>query len=154
MELVALFAVSLLAATIVPAQSEAVLVALHQHGDTNAALLVLVATLGNVLGACINWLLGRYLLTFQQRRWFPIKPAAIQNATRRYQRFGVWSLLFSWLPIIGDPLTLVAGFYALTFCFFLCSSPSAKQRATLRWLRLSNNTAPANGRPSQGRGSG
>lgn len=119
MELFTLFTASLLAATLVPAQSEAVLVALHVSGNHSASLLVLVATFGNVLGACINWLLGRYLLTFQQRRWFPVKPAAIENATRRYQRFGVWSLLFSWLPIIGDPLTLVAGFLRTNFVLFL-----------------------------------
>jgi membrane protein YqaA with SNARE-associated domain len=118
-ELFTLFTASLLAATLVPAQSEAVLVTLHLGGHHSASLLVLVATVGNVLGACINWLLGRYLLTFQQRRWFPIKPAAIENATRHYQRFGVWSLLFSWLPIIGDPLTLVAGFLRTNFLLFL-----------------------------------
>lgn len=119
MELFTLFTASLLAATLVPAQSEAVLVALHLGGHHSANLLVLVATFGNVLGACINWLLGRYLLTFQQRRWFPVKPAALTRATGYYQRFGVWSLLFSWLPIIGDPLTLVAGFLRTNFVLFL-----------------------------------
>ena len=119
MELFSLFAASLLAATLVPAQSEAVLVALYLGGNYSASLLVLVATVGNVLGACINWLLGRYLLTLQHRRWFPVKPAALTRATGYYQRFGVWSLLFSWVPIIGDPLTLVAGFLRTNFVLFL-----------------------------------
>jgi membrane protein YqaA with SNARE-associated domain len=117
--IVGLFFSSLLAATIIPAQSEAVLVGLHLTRKYSAALLILIATLGNVLGACINWLLGRYLEHFKHRRWFPVKQAALDKAARTYQRYGVWSLLLSWMPIIGDPLTVIAGLLRTPFPLFV-----------------------------------
>ena len=109
LDLLMLFAASFLAATIIPAQSEVVLLGLHLTGKHSPILLVSVATVGNVLGSCVNWLLGRYLVHFQHRRWFPVNEAALNRATRTYQRFGVWTLLFAWVPFIGDPLTVIAG---------------------------------------------
>jgi membrane protein YqaA with SNARE-associated domain len=73
----------------------------------------------NVLGACINWLLGRYLEHFKNKRWFPVKEAALDKAARTYQRYGVWSLLLSWVPIIGDPLTVIAGLLRTPFPLFV-----------------------------------
>ena len=119
MDLLLLFAASLLAATIIPAQSEAVLVGLHLTGNYSPALLIAVATCGNVLGASINWLLGRYLEHFKTHRWFPVKEAALDRAARTYQRYGVWTLLLSWVPIIGDPLTVIAGLLRTPFPLFL-----------------------------------
>ena len=113
-----LFATAFLAATIFPAQSEAMLAGLHLTGAHSATLLVVVATTGNVLGSCVNWLLGRYLTHFQDRRWFPVKPEALDRASRTYQRFGVWTLLFAWVPIIGDPLTIIAGLLRTPFLLF------------------------------------
>ena len=107
--LAGLFASALLAATILPMQSEAVLVALLVAGDHAPWLLVAVASLGNVLGALINWWLGRGIEHFRDRRWFPAKPAALERARRWYHRYGRWSLLASWVPVIGDPLTVAAG---------------------------------------------
>lgn len=108
-DLTILFAAACLAATILPAQSEAVLSGLYLSGHHSAVMLVIVATAGNVLGACINWLIGRYLLIFQDRSWFPVSAQALDRATQHYQRYGVWTLLLAWVPIIGDPLTLIAG---------------------------------------------
>ncbi len=108
-ELASLFAAAFLAATLLPAQSEAVLVGLLLKGDVAPWLLVAVASLGNVLGAVVNWLLGRFIEHLRHRRWFPVKEAQIERAQRWYRRFGRWSLLFSWLPVVGDPLTVVAG---------------------------------------------
>ena len=119
MDLLLLFAASLLAATIVPAQSEAVLAGLALAGNHSLVVLVAVATLGNVLGACINWLLGRYLEHFKNKRWFPVKEAALDKAARTYQCYGVWSLLLSWVPIIGDPLTVIAGLLRTPFPLFV-----------------------------------
>jgi membrane protein YqaA with SNARE-associated domain len=119
LDLLLLFAASLLAATIVPAQSEAVLAGLALAGNHSLVVLVAVATLGNVLGACINWLLGRYLEHFKNKRWFPVKEAALDKAARTYQRYGVWSLLLSWVPIIGDPLTVIAGLLRTPFPIFV-----------------------------------
>jgi len=118
-ELLSLFTVSFLAATILPAQSEMVLAGLQVAGKSSAVALVSVATLGNVLGAVVNWILGRYLIHFQDRRWFPVKEKMINKATVFYQKWGVWTLLFAWLPFIGDPFTLVAGIFRTNIWVFL-----------------------------------
>ncbi len=105
----ALFISAFGAATLLPLQSEAVLVALLLAGQHPLWALLLVATLGNVLGSWINWLLGRSIEHYRERRWFPVSPARLQQAQGWYARYGRWSLLLSWMPVIGDPLTLVAG---------------------------------------------
>ncbi|NNA92928.1 YqaA family protein [Pseudomonas gessardii] len=97
------------AATLLPLQSEAVLVALLLNGNYSLWLLLGIATLGNVLGSLVNWLLGRSVELFKDRRWFPVSATQLEKSRRHYRRWGHWSLLLSWLPIIGDPLTLVAG---------------------------------------------
>ena len=104
-----LFLAAFLAATIIPAQSEAGLSALILTSGNNVILLVAVAAIGNVLGAVVNWYLGRWVNRFSDRRWFPIKPAQLTRATLWYHRYGRWSLLLSWVPFIGDPITIVAG---------------------------------------------
>ncbi|WP_339532538.1 YqaA family protein [Pseudomonas mucidolens] len=97
------------AATLLPLQSETVLVALLLSGDYSLGWLLAIATLGNVLGSLVNWLLGRSVEHFKERRWFPLSAAQLEKARGHYQRWGHWSLWLSWMPIIGDPLTLVAG---------------------------------------------
>ncbi|WP_455186148.1 YqaA family protein [Azospirillum palustre] len=114
-----LFLVALVAATIFPAQSELLLAGLHASGNYHDGLLILVATVGNVAGSTINWALGRYLMHFQDRRWFPASRPLVERATGWYQRFGVWSLLLAWVPVIGDPLTLVAGILRVDLRLFL-----------------------------------
>ena len=103
------FLAAFLAATIIPAQSEAGLSALIMTTENNVILLVVVATFGNVLGAIVNWYLGRWVNRFSDRRWFPIKPLQLSRATLWYRKYGRWSLLLSWLPFIGDPITVAAG---------------------------------------------
>lgn len=104
-----LFAIAFVAATILPAQSEAALVALLVAGAQDPVLLVAVASLGNTLGAVVNWALGRGVNRFSDRRWFPVTEAQLDRATRWYRRWGRWSLLLSWAPIGGDALTVAAG---------------------------------------------
>lgn len=70
---------------------------------------LVAATLGNSAGSAVNWWLGRYLTRFQDRRWFPFSPESLRKAEGWYHRYGRWTLLCSWMPVIGDPLTLVAG---------------------------------------------
>ncbi len=106
---VGLFLSALLAATILPASSEVVLATLLASEAYNPPLLLAVATAGNTLGSLVNWILGRFLLHFQDRRWFPLTPAQYERACAWFTRYGVWSLLFAWLPVLGDPLTVVAG---------------------------------------------
>ncbi|WP_281685484.1 YqaA family protein [Thalassobaculum salexigens] len=104
-----LFAVSFLAATILPAQSEIGLAALLLTEAYSVALLVAVASVGNTLGAVANWGLGRGIEQFRDRKWFPASASQLDRATGWYRRYGRWSLLMSWAPFIGDPLTLAAG---------------------------------------------
>lgn len=136
-----LFSAALLAATLLTAQSELVLAGLLLAGKQPVLALIAVATVGNVLGSAINWWLGRYLEHFQDRRWFPIKPATLQKASGWYHRYGRWSLLLSWVPLIGDPLTLAAGVLREPFFSFLGIVTVAKlarylivAAVTLNWL--------------------
>lgn len=104
-----LFAAAFLAATLVPAQSEAVLSGLVMAGTQPVWALVGVASIANVLGSVVNWGLGRGVEHFRDRAWFPVTPERLARAQGWYQRIGKWSLLLSWVPIIGDPLTVAAG---------------------------------------------
>ncbi|WP_434456748.1 DedA family protein [Stutzerimonas urumqiensis] len=109
MPLLTLLLSAFLAATLLPAQSEAVLTALLLGERHPVWLLLLVATVGNTLGALVNWAIGRGIERFRGRRWFPVSERNLGRAQRLYGRFGRWSLLLSWAPVFGDALTLVAG---------------------------------------------
>jgi membrane protein YqaA with SNARE-associated domain len=114
-----LFATAFLAATILPAQSEAVLVGLILSERYSLVALLLVASVGNTLGAVVNWTLGRGIERFREKSWFPVKPDKLERAKAWYQKYGKWSLLLSWLPIGGDALTVVAGVLREPFWTFL-----------------------------------
>lgn len=118
-ELFLLFALAFLAATILPSFSEVYLITLLGNENFSQYLLVAVATSGNVLGAVVNWFLGRYLLHFREHKYFPIKGKQLMKATKFYNKWGVWSLLFAWVPLIGDALTLVAGIFRANIWLFL-----------------------------------
>ena len=104
-----LFLTAFAAATIFPMQSEAVLIGLLLSEHYSVFLLIAVASAGNILGAVVNWWLGRGVERFRGRRWFPVGAAGLARAQAWYGRYGRWSLLASWVPFIGDPLTVVAG---------------------------------------------
>ena len=114
-----LFLSAFLAATVLPLSSEAVLAALVASDGFVLWLLVALASIGNILGACVNWILGRYCLHWQDRKWFPISPPALERASRWFSRHGQYSLLLAWVPVIGDPLTVTAGLLKLRFSRFL-----------------------------------
>ncbi len=126
-----LFLSALLAATLLPAQSEGLLAALILEGSYFFWGLILVASVGNTLGSVVNWWLGYHLQRFQDRRWFPFSRGSIEKAGERLRRYGLWSLLLSWVPVIGDPITLVAGFLRVRFWVFLGLVALAK---TARYL--------------------
>jgi membrane protein YqaA with SNARE-associated domain len=115
----AVFLSAFLAATILPFSSEIVLSAVYGAMDGDAVTLLLVASTGNVLGALVNWALGRYLLHWQDRKWFPFKVDQLQRAEVWFQRYGVWTLLMAWVPVVGDPLTFVAGLLRINVWLFL-----------------------------------
>lgn len=104
-----LFAAAFAAASIFPAQSEAILLGLVATNDYPLIALLAVASIGNILGALLNWWLGLYVQRFKDRKWFPVREAALVRAQNHYARYGRWLLLLSWVPIIGDPITIAAG---------------------------------------------
>lgn len=106
--MLSLFLVALASSTLLPGGSEAWLAYLW-CADEPPWTLWLVATTGNTLGSLINVGLGRYARRFQDKRWFPASPRALARAEGWYRRFGEWSLLLSWAPLIGDALTVLAG---------------------------------------------
>ncbi|KQV68201.1 YqaA family protein [Rhizobium sp. Root1220] len=128
-----LFLAAFAAATIFPMQSEAALVALILAQKYPIAALIAVATLGNVLGSTVNWLLGAGIERFRDRRWFPASPSTLDKAQRWYRRYGKWSLLLSWMPVIGDPITVVAGVLREPLPMFLLLVTIAK---TARYVVL------------------
>ena len=104
----ALFLVSFLAATVLPIASEWLLAALVAH-QTDLTAAVTVATLGNTLGAITTWAIGMWGGIWILRRWLRISDADRVRAENWYARWGSWSLLLAWAPIVGDPLCLVGG---------------------------------------------
>lgn len=123
-------------ATLLPGTSEAALTALHLAGAAPAWLLLTVASIANIAGSCVNWGMGRFLVHYADRRWFPASRAQIDRAAVWYNRYGWPSLLASFLPVIGDPLTVVAGFLRTPFWLFVIVVAFAKtaRYATLLWL--------------------
>lgn len=113
-----LFFTGLVAATLLPLSSEALLVALL-YQEYSPPLLWLVATSGNTLGSCINWYVGKRCLDWQDKKWFPFKSAQLMRAQHQFKRYGLVSLLFAWVPVIGDPLTFFAGVMRIRFWQFV-----------------------------------
>ena len=114
-----LFAISFLAATILPFSSELSLAALIATSDYDNLLLLTVASFGNILGSLVNWALGSYSRNLTTKKWFPFKETQIERSSKWFRKFGKWSLLFAWVPVLGDPLTLVAGILRVKFIDFI-----------------------------------
>ncbi len=117
--LAGLFAVSFLSATVLPGASEAWLAALVIK-DYELTTLWTVATFANTLGSVVNWILGRFLLRYQDARWFPFKADKLERAKRWFESRGVWTLVLAWVPIVGDGLTFMAGMMKTPLWLFLC----------------------------------
>jgi len=130
-----LFVSAFLASTILPASSETVLAGLLLTNTGEPLLLFVVALMGNTAGSILNWLLGRGIAHWRDRAWFPVKEKEYSKAERLFARFGLWSLLFAWLPIIGDPLTVIAGALRIPFWRFLAlvAAGKAARYAVIIW---------------------
>jgi len=126
-----LFLAAFLAATILPAQSELGLAGLLVSNSYNTMVLIAVASIGNTLGATINWVLGRGIAHFQNHKWFPTSPKQLDMVSEWYRKYGRWSLLLSWVPVVGDPITVAAGLLREPFFSFLILVGLAK---TVRYL--------------------
>ena len=140
-QLAGLFLAAFGAATILPFQSEVVFVALQVTGRASVAALVIVASVGNTLGAVVNYIMGRGIERFRHRRWFPVNAAQLARAQRWYARWGVWTLLLSWAPL-GDGFTVIAGMMRTPVWLFLVLVTLAK---TGRYIVLAWLTAQAGG---------
>lgn len=120
-----LFASAFLSATLLPAQSEAVFAALHLNGF-GLLPLIAVASVANSLGATANWWLGGRIDRYRGRGLFPVREAALSKASGWYRRYGRWSLLASWVPLIGDPPTVALDLLREPFWRFLAIVALAK----------------------------
>ena len=114
-----IFFLSFLAATILPFSSEIGLASLLALDTYNNVLLLILASCGNILGSCINWLLGNYSRRFENKKWFPFNKKNLLKASNWFERYGKWSLLLSWVPVIGDPITFIAGTMKTKFKTFI-----------------------------------
>lgn len=119
--------------------SEVLLIALLSQGK-NELLLWFVATLGNTLGSIINYGLGLWASDYINKKYQNTK--SWKRAQITYNRYGSWSLLFAWLPIIGDPITLIAGLARTRFSVFLLLVAIGKG---MRYAVLIALTQPFNG---------
>lgn len=115
----ALAASAFLSATLLPGTSEAALVAAAAEWPGAIVTLFLVATLANTAGSIVNWWLGSHVERFAGARWFPVSPERLGKARALAQRYGWWTLLLAWIPVLGDPLTLAAGVMRVRFLPFL-----------------------------------
>ena len=114
-----LFIISFLAATILPLSSELVLSTMLLTDSFDKYLLLVVASFGNILGSSVNWYLGKKILIFKDKKWFPANERQIAKGEIYFKKYGIWSLLLAWVPIIGDPLTILAGVLRVNFFTFL-----------------------------------
>lgn len=113
-----LFVAAFLAATILPLSSEVVLSALLVSGLAPNSLIA-IATLGNVLGALTNYALGYWASLKVIKQWLRMSDSDFTNAQQRFEKYGMLSLCFAWVPIIGDPLTVIAGVMRIRIIWFL-----------------------------------
>ncbi|MEA3455654.1 MAG: YqaA family protein [Campylobacterota bacterium] len=119
-----LFSVSLLAATILPVSSEATLLYYLNEGES-AWMLLIIAGTGNVLGSVINYFIGKkgvdYLIDHKK-----ITAERMKKSEQFFKKYGIFALLLSWVPVIGDPLTFAAGVLHYDFKKFVLIVSIAK----------------------------
>jgi membrane protein YqaA with SNARE-associated domain len=132
-EYLSLFVSSFLSATLLPGSSEAVLAGMIVMTDHPVAALIGVATLGNTLGASINWTIGLLVARGSSKIRLPVTPQQVDKFGRWYTTYGVWTLLFSWVPVIGDVLTTMAGLVRTPLVVFL---PVVAAGKALRYLAV------------------
>ncbi|GAA3918023.1 YqaA family protein [Litoribacillus peritrichatus] len=133
MDFLLLFLSAFGAATILPFYSEVVLIGLLANDSENWFYYWLTASVGNTLGAWVNWAIGKYMLHYKEHKWFPFKGKALNTAQKWFQKYGVWSLLMAWAPIGGDAITFIAGIMRVNLGIFLTLTFIGK---ALRYLIL------------------
>ena len=119
MEYLTLFFISFFAATVLPVSSEITLFGMLVFGSYSSLWLLIFASFGNILGSCVNWYLGTHFIKFKDMKWFPFSDKQINKSSFWFLKYGYWSLLFAWVPFVGDPLTFASGFLKINFFRFL-----------------------------------
>jgi|TARA_B110000858_G_scaffold45344_1_gene52006 membrane protein YqaA with SNARE-associated domain len=132
---IGLFLSSFLSATILPGQSEIALTSLIILNNHSISFLVSIASLGNVLGSLFNWFIGCKLERFKKKKWFPVTDLQLKKASNWYHKYGKWTLLLSWVPFVGDPLTIVAGIFRVPIMYFILIVSFAK---TMRYIFIAS----------------
>ena len=128
---IGLFLSSFLSATILPGQSEIALTSLIILNNHSLSFLVFIASLGNILGSLFNWFIGCKLERFKKKKWFPVTDLQLKKASNWYHKYGKWTLLLSWVPFVGDPITIVAGIFRVPVIHFILIVSFAK---TMRYI--------------------
>lgn len=126
-----LFLLSFLSATLLPGGSEATFLTMVSIGQHSPVTLLVVASLGNILGSVANYWLGRLAISFQDRKWFPASSESLKKSQVWFSKWGEWAVLLAWVPVIGDPITVAAGVMRMSFWRFLLLVCLSK---TLRYL--------------------
>lgn len=134
-ELIILFFVAVFSASILPSQAELVLFAFLAAGKENALLLVVAATAGNTLGSLGNYYIGRSILHWQDKKWFPFKQKYMRKPQALFEKHGHLTLLLAGVPFIGNPITVTAGMMQVPLCIFIPLVATGKGlRYILVWL--------------------
>ncbi|MFO7816170.1 MAG: YqaA family protein [Thermodesulfobacteriota bacterium] len=131
--LIGLFIAAFLAATILPLSSEIVLSALLLSG-LSPTMLVIIATTGNVSGSLTNYALGYWASLVAVKKWLRMSEDDFLRAEQHFFKYGMFSLCFAWVPIIGDPLTVMAGVLRVRLLWFLILVTAGK---LLRYVAIS-----------------
>ena len=129
-----LFISSFLSSTILPGHSEIILTAFIFLKKYPIIDLIFFASIGNILGSILNWCIGYFLTNLKDRKWFPINKSQLTRASSWFLKYGKWTLFLSWVPIIGDPLTIIAGIFRVPIYTFILIVSLAK---TMRYVFIS-----------------
>ena len=129
-----LFISSFLSSTILPGHSEIILTAFIFLKKYPIIDLIFFASIGNILGSILNWCIGYFLTNLKDRKWFPINKSQLTRASSWFLKYGKWTLFLSWVPIIGDTLTIIAGIFRVPIHTFIFIVSLAK---TMRYVFIS-----------------
>ena len=129
-----LFISSFLSSTILPGHSEIILTAFIFLKKYPIIDLIFFASIGNILGSILNWCIGYFLTNLKDRKWFPINKSQLTRASSWFLKYGKWTLFLSWVPVIGDPITIIAGIFRVPIYTFILIVSLAK---TMRYVFIS-----------------
>ena len=121
-----LFISSFLSSTLLPGHSELTLTTFIFLKKYSIIDLIIFASIGNILGSILNWCMGYYLTNLKNNKWFPINTLRLTRASSWFLKYGKWTLFFSWVPVIGDPLTIIAGVFRVPIYTFILIVSIAK----------------------------